>query len=347
GADGQSGVGEAAPLPSYAGGPLDEANAALEVLARGLLGAPAGHAWDDSPPSLRGISPGAAAAARCGIETATADLLARSAGISFATWLGVRSGLRPSRYGVTKVPLNGTIDACSVEAAITAASAFVAAGFRTLKMKVGVDSAADLERVRAVREAIGPKIALRIDANGAWTFDDAARLLPLYAEFGVELCEQPIPHRVPGALQQMAALRRLSPVRIAADESCRSESELAAIIAANAADAIVVKPMVAGLRESIAMLARAERAGTPVIVTTLFESGVGVAMTAHLAALVGSRAAACGLATLGHLEASLITEPPRIEHGWLHVSPGPGLGVTIDEGVLAAYAAGPLRELSL
>ena len=340
---GSTGLGEAAPLPAYAGGNMDETAAAIDMLARGLIGCTADDAWMTTLP-LSGMSAGAAAAARCGIETAIADLLARQEGILLANWLGSRAGVESGEIART-VPVNATIDASDTPSATAAARAFRAAGFETLKLKVGLDESADLQRVAAVREAVGPGVALRIDANGAWTFDDAVRLLPLYALLGVGLCEQPISRLAPGALEQMAALRRVSPILIATDESCRSEADVAAIIAAGAADVLVVKPMVSGLREAVTMLARAGEARLPAIVTTLFETGVGVAMTAHLAALLGDSSRACGLATLDHLEASLVVSPPRIENGRMSLPPGAGLGVTIDEPGLAEYASGPLREV--
>jgi len=95
------------------------------------------------------------------------------------------------------------------------------------------------------------------------------------------------------------------------------------------------------------MLMLAQAAGMPVILTTLFETGVGVAMTAHLAALLGAGAPACGLATLEHLETSLVTGVPSIDRGRMYLPAGTGLGVTIDETALVTYASGPLREVSL
>ena len=187
--DGTSGLGEAAPLPAYAGGTMAETANAIATLAAALVGSPAEEAWDRAP-ALPGVSAGAAAAARCGMETATADLMASRSDISLAYWLADRNG--PGNVLLaTSVPVNATIDAKDAGMAAEAARRFVAAGFDTLKLKVGVDAEGDLLRVAAVRKAIGPHVVLRIDANGGWSFAEAARLLPLYADLGVRLCEQP------------------------------------------------------------------------------------------------------------------------------------------------------------
>ena len=220
---------------------------AIATLAAALVGSPAEEAWD-RPPALPGVSAGAAAAARCGIETATADLMAcRSASPSLP---GSRTETgRATCSLATSVPVNATIDAKDAGMAAEAARRFVAAGFDTLKLKVGVDAEGDLLRVAAVRKSVGPDVVLRIDANGGWSFAEAARLLPLYADLGVRLCEQPIAHGSANCLAQLRQLRTFG-VSIASDESCRAIDDLAAIIEANAADVVVIKPMVCGLRGS-------------------------------------------------------------------------------------------------
>lgn len=342
-ARGQHGVGDAAPLTSYAGGTAEEAGGAIETLAQWLIGRRVAETWTNMP-ALGAVPPGAGGAVRCGFETAAADLLSRCEGVSLAAWLRQQNEAAWDSPLADGVAVNATIDAGTAEAAVATALAFEGAGFRTLKLKVGTDPKGDLQRVRAVRDALGPDIALRIDANGAWAFKEAAHQLQLYEECGVTLCEQPISARVPGVREQMALLRRASSVLIAADESCRSEDDVAALLSAGAADVLVIKPMVAGLRGSLAMMQRAREARVPVIVTTLFESGVGVGMTASLASLLGKDAPACGLATLGHLEASLLLVDPVIECGRIRCWPGPG-AAEVDFGALAQYAHGPRHEV--
>ena len=338
-AGGAVGFGEAAPLPRYTGGSVEETVEALRTLGLALLGQPPVTAWDIGP-DLPGVSAGSAAAARCGIETASGDLLARAAGLPFSAWLARRAGGSQSAP-LRRVPVNGTVDAGATASAVDEAQSLVARGFRTLKLKVGVDPEADFERTAAIRERVGASIALRIDANGGWTVGRAVHELERYAKLGVTMCEQPISHLLPGVADHFADIGRGCAVPIAADESCRSVANLNCLLAAGAVYAAVIKPMACGLKEALAMLAVAEQHGLLVIVTTMFEPGIGVAAAVHLAALLGHRALACGLATLEHLEDDLIDGGLEIAGGNIAVPQGAGLGVTLDIEALTAFATGP------
>lgn len=139
---------------------------------------------------------------------------------------------------------------------------------RTLKIKVGGDLAADDARVAAVRAVSDAR--LRLDANGAWTTEQALRATERLARHGIEWIEQPTP-----TLEGLAAVRRLG-VAVAADESVATLADLEAVIAAGAADAVVVKPMFAGGPLEGARIAhRALEAGLRVVVTCALESAVG------------------------------------------------------------------------
>ena len=340
--DGAVGLGEASPLPSYSGGSVAETGEAIETLVHGLIGRPADAAWCCDV-ALPGVSAGSSAAARFAVETAGADLAASAALMPLAVWMATWAGIDSP---ATTVPVNGTIDAGEPAAAATEARALVARGFETLKLKVGTGIDADLARIAAVREAVGDEVALRIDANGVWEPVEAMTILGRCQEFGIALCEQPISHLGPDALRRLARVRSSSPIPIAADESCRSVADLDSILAARAADAIVVKPMASGLREAVRMVARARERGVPVIVTTMFDAGVGTTAAMHLAALTGPSRLACGLATLDHLEHSLVQQEPAMVRGT--VSPGdePGLNLKLDMAAVERYATGPRREVS-
>lgn len=336
------GLGEASPLPGYSGGSLRETAAAIATLARPLLGSTPECAWTTGV-ALPGVSVGSANAARCGVETAAADLLARVRGISLAALIAGPAGM--SSNTPARIPVNATIDLSEPVDAADEARTLVRAGFGTLKLKVGTHHATDLARVLAVREAVGHSIELRIDANGSWTAGESPNLLDQYGSLGVALCEQPISRQTPDALKLLAALRSQSPIPIALDESCRTQGDLAAIIAAGAADAVVLKPMASGLRTALAMLRSATEHRLPVIVTTMFDAGPGVAVASHLAALCSplprirerSGVTAHGLATVNHLESSLVIGATRIEHGSVCVPELPGLGLELDSTALARY----------
>jgi o-succinylbenzoate synthase len=337
------GLGEASPLPRYNGGSVTETAEAVSSLARGIVHLTPTEAWERDF-ALTGVSRGSAAAARCGVETALADLAAQAARLPLASWLAGWAGV-PADALAARIPVNGTIDASDPKTAAREATNLVRRGFATLKLKVVLGDDADMERVAAIRSAVGPEVTLRIDPNGAWTEPRARNLLPRFAALGVALCEQPTSATGPNPIETLAAVHASSPIAIAADESCRTIEDLQAILDAGAADAVVIKPMASGLREAAVMVTLAGEARLQVIVTTMFDTGVGTVAAMHLAALAGNAPPACGLATLPLLEDDLITGGPRVARGWLRLPSRPGLGVRLDEHALSRYAAGPRGEV--
>jgi L-alanine-DL-glutamate epimerase-like enolase superfamily enzyme len=139
-------------------------------------------------------------------------------------------------------------------------------------------------------------------------------------------------------------LRAVSPVALAVDESTRTLDGLDRVIAAGAADALVVKPMASGLRESLAMVCRARDAGLPTIVTTTFDLAPGTAVAMHMAALVGAPRPACGLATAALVAGLLGHGVPEVRGGKLGLHDAPGLGVEFDDEAVERYAVGPWTE---
>src|SRR5207249_11747052 len=114
------------------------------------------------------------------------------------------------------LPIRFSLAAGSPEGTAALAAQRVREGFRTLKVKVGTDPAADVARVRAVREAIGPEVALTVDANGGWSAEDAIRVVREMAPLDLSLVEQPTPR---DELEAMAQVRRAIDVPVMADES--------------------------------------------------------------------------------------------------------------------------------
>ncbi|MBA4181810.1 MAG: hypothetical protein C0506_14565 [Anaerolinea sp.] len=333
--EGRTGLGEASPLTSYAGGTVAECADAIPLTAGALLGHGLQEAWLE-PLSLPGsLSDGARAALACGLETATADLLAQHSARPLFAWLD-HCVVSPPR-----IPVNGLVDMPAAADAAREAGRLAAAGFRTLKLKVGFGATRDLERIEAVRRAIGPLVALRIDANGAWDEEEAAEVLTLAALHRVRLAEQPIP---PSAGPAAMARLRACGVPLAADESCRTVRDFETLWAAGAMDAIVVKPMVSGLREAIALLAAAKAADIPAIVTTTFDSGIGVTLAAHLAATLPEPRPACGLATHDRLAHDIVDGVPPVNRGEITLGDSPGLGLWLNVHDLGRAATGEWSE---
>lgn len=335
--DGWTGIGEASPLPAFDGGTMAGVAEALRAMAPRCIGRRPGELWDTGWVANSGDA-ASEAVARAGLGTAIGDASARARGLPLWRWLAERSGVTVEDDPC--IPVNATIDATGPSEAAREVERAVAEGFGTVKMKAGTGAEGDLARIAAARRAGGDSLELRIDANGAWNESEAADLLHRAEPFRIALCEQPLDPRRPDTIDATARLRRATCAPIALDESCRSAADIRAIVGAGAADAVVVKPMLTGLREAIEMVAIAAAASLPVIVTTTFDTGAGTAMATHLAALLAAPRPACGLATLDRLESSLVAGPPRRAVGVVRAGSEPGLGLTVDAAALARYAAG-------
>ena len=181
-----------------------------------------------------------------------------------------------------------------------------------------------------------------MDANGAWSAPEAIETIQALEECDLELVEQPVP---PSSLEEMRLVRENVETPIAADEGITDVASAIRLLDAQAAQFLVVKPMVVGgLRTALEIAKLGERCGVAVIVTTTIDSGVGTAAALHLAAALPSDGPACGLATAPLLKASLLARPLAIERGRMHVPAGPGLGVEIDEQSLDLFANSQTRR---
>jgi O-succinylbenzoate synthase len=233
-----------------------------------------------------------------------------------------------------RVPVNVTVPAVGPERA----HAIVAgSGCATAKVKVA-DAAdggpvaslpADIARVAAVRDALGPAGRIRVDANGAWDVQAAERALRELGRFGLEYAEQPCPD-----LDSLAELRKRVDVPLAADESIRRAADPLAVRAAGAADIVVLKAQpLGGVRAALRV---AEACGLPVVVSSAIESSPGLAAGVALAAALPELPYACGLATMSLLTGDVTGEPLIPEAGALPVR-----RPAVDPERLAAYEADP------
>ncbi|TDC41426.1 O-succinylbenzoate synthase [Actinomadura sp. KC345] len=202
------------------------------------------------------------------------------------------------------VPVNVTIPAVGPERAHAMTKE---SGCRTAKVKVaerGQSDADDLARVEAVRDAIGPDGRVRIDVNGGWDVDHAARMIRSLDRWELEYVEQPC-----ATLEELARVRRRVDVPVAADESIRRAEDPLKVRAAGAADVAVLK--VQPLGGVAAALRVAEACGLPVVVSSAVETSVGLAAGAALAAALPELPYACGLGTLSLLEGDVVEDPLR------------------------------------
>jgi L-alanine-DL-glutamate epimerase-like enolase superfamily enzyme len=233
-----------------------------------------------------------------------------------------------------KVPVNALVAGGAVDDAVAQARAAVAAGFGTVKLKIGTEmSTGELRRrVSAVREAIGPNVKLRLDANGAWSPAYAPDWIGAVAEFDLEFVEQPIPASTgAGAL---AEVRAASGVRVGADESLSSVEAARELLDAKAVDVLVLKPSrVGGWPVALDIIELARTARVPVVLSTLFETGAGISVALALAATL-PEGPAHGLATANLLESDLLARPLEIVDGRMVVPES----LELDEEALERYA---------
>jgi L-alanine-DL-glutamate epimerase-like enolase superfamily enzyme len=302
GADGVAGRGEAAPLEPYDGISPARARAALEAYRTVL---------EDSADDL----PGGELLDAC----RAADRLPQAlAAVDIALWdrAGRRAGRPVARLltddVLAEVCVNATIGATDRAAAAASAAAARAAGFRCVKLKVGVGD--DAGRVAAVRAALGPQPLLRLDANGAWTVEEAVRAIESLAACGLELVEEPV-HGI-GPLRE---LRERVAVRIAMDETAAEPGALAS----GAADAVCLKlGRCGGISGLLACATLVRASGAEPYVASTLDGPLGIAAALHAAAALRIDAA-CGLSTLDLFRDCEHTLTVR--RGAIAVPQGPGL----------------------
>ena len=227
------------------------------------------------------------------------------------------------------IPVNVTVPAVGPEQAYQIVSG---SGCRTAKVKVaepGQPGSADIARLEAVRDAIGPGGKVRIDANGGWSVDEAARMITALSAFDLEYAEQPC-----ATLAELAALRRRVSVPLAADESVRRAEDPVRVRAAGAADIVVLKAQpLGGVRSALEI---AQACGLPVVVSSAVDTSVGLAAGVALAAALPDLPYACGLATMSLLAGDVTADPLAESGGRLPVRPA-----VVDEAALARYETDP------
>ena len=259
---------------------------------------------------------GAPAQARAAEEMARLDLEA------------TRAGRGLGEPGADAIAVNRTLAAGPPEEVAQAAREGLRDGFACFKLKVGLPD--DTERVAAVREAIGPWPALRVDANGAWSPAEAVAAIGQLEPYDLQLVEQPC-----RTLEELAEVRRAVGVPIAADESISNAYDVRAAAAAGACDLVNVKLAPSGGFEAArATIAAARENGLEPYLSSTLDGPWGIAAALQLAASE-RLSLACGLATLELFDADLARVLPGPNAGLLAVPQGPGLGVSVDDDALA------------
>jgi len=319
--EGNVGWGEASPSRRVTGESEDTILSAMNVLAPQLI--------NEDPLNVEEIERKLAGAilgntsAKLALEMAVFDLKGKILGVRVRDLLG---GYRD------RVETDFTIGIMSPEEMASDALKYVEMGFRILKLKVGLGVEEDIARVKAVRDAVGKDIRIRIDANQGWTVKQAKKALSSMERYDVELAEQPVKWY---DYEGMAELTRVSPIPIMADESVHSARDALLVAKMRAADYINIKLTKAGgLLEARRIAAISEAAGIPNMIGCMMEGGISITAAVHFATATRNLVTT-DLDSDISLKEDFVEGGAKCEKGFRILPEGPGLGnLRVKEGML-------------
>jgi muconate cycloisomerase len=324
--DGSIGLGNIDPSPGYSVETIEQSLHALRDVFAPLL---AGSDAANPHRVLQALDARQSGYldAKAAIEMACVDMTARRLGIPVHRYLGGAL--------VDSVRFNAWIGILPPDEAATEARSWFERGFRSAKIKVGGNIHADRERVKAVREAVGPGMALRADANAGYSVEDAIALARLLEPFDLQLLEQPVAE---DDLAGMATVRQACGIPIMADESITDHASLIAVIRHDCADIVKLKVMKqGGFLRCRRMLETANAAGLRVVIGHGF--GLGVNTIAEIMLASTGANVLEGLECVGPLKTTddVVTRRLDLSSGQMALPGGPGLGVELDEEKIERY----------
>lgn len=321
-ATGAEGLGEAAPLALRGGPDVAQLERELRELCWPLLD---GAEFEPGPEAIaRALAAcrgrGASLQALAAVDLALHDLAGKLTEQPVWRLLGAAEQ--------EAVRCNATLPAANPSRLTQLAESWAERGFTTFKLKVGMSG--DVQQVSRVREAVGPQAQLRVDANAAWRVETAVERLRLMAPSRLEIVEQPVPD-----LEDLAEVRRRTGLRIAADESVVGVADARRAVELGACEIATVKLAKVG-----GIVAALDLAGAiPVYLSSALDGPVGIAAAAHAAQAIADAGAAHGLATSTLFSETVASRESRLRGDLLSAPDGPGLGVEIDEDLLAMRRA--------
>jgi len=323
--EGVAGYGEACPVPAFTSETQASIVELVETRVAPLL---VGRDAAERVPLLADLARALRFApfTTAAVDTALLDLIGKQMGLSVSRLLG--GAFR------TRVEVHGSVTWDEDPARIVAAAVEQQATYRCLKLYAGRgDLDGDLDRLQAVRDAVGPETRLIVDINGMWTPSDLTRALGRVCEIGVELLEQPLPLEAEPFQRDLVA--RLE-IDVAADESVRSVADAARVVRERAATVVNVGlSKIGGPTAALQAAQIAGAGGLGVIVGSVIEMGVATAMGLQLAAALPRLAYPSYLMGPLKYREQITTEQIAIVDSHVTVPSGPGLGIEIDEEALA------------
>ncbi len=300
---GNCGMGEVAPLPAFSPESFDEATKAVKTLLPRLVGR-------DLPASAQTISEAAdslPASARFGMEAAVLHLTALQRGVPVCRLLSHRPHPR--------VPVQGLLTGGAAEV-LEKTKTLLDRGYTAFKLKVGRENMReDIGLVRRVRGLIGKTAVLRLDANRFWQAKEACFFAGEVADQTVEYIEEPVK-----SLSMLKAMLdgRDFVLPVALDESlCEITPD--ALASFDGLEAVILKPTMLGLSHSLEYARAAGGQKMKAVVSSSFETGVGLTVLAHLAAALNESLTPAGLDTLGWLSDDLLGTPLAVSNGGIDI----------------------------
>jgi o-succinylbenzoate synthase len=267
--------------------------------------------------------------AKAGIEIACQDARAKALGVSLSQVIG-----GPLRHPIEAIE---AIDIVPLKEASRMAVQYVEEGFRTIKIKIGLDWKEDVERVRVVREAVGPEIQLRVDGNQGFDRASATRACQAMESYGLQWIEQPLPD---WDLEGLASLAEALWTPIAVDESIYTLHDVYKVVKAKAADVINIKvSKCGGISPSLKIAHAAFSMGVPCFLGGCIETGVGAAAALQFAACAPNLVKGVELIGSSAFTDDIIAEPLITDRGIFTLPQKTGIGVEVDEAKLKRYSS--------
>jgi len=260
------------------------------------------------------------------VDIALYDLYARARNLPLfrLPFLSGKSGASSMK---TQVETDITISVNEPEEMVADSLRGVRDGFRILKVKVGKGGEQDVTRIRMIREAVGPDVVIRVDANQGWSVDEAVRTIRAMEDAGlqIELVEQPVSYHDFKGLKMVTAS---VDTPVLADESVFSVEDAQRLLEEHAADLINIKLMkTGGIHNALQICDLAEKYEVRCMMGCMLESKVSVSAGAHLAA-------ARGCITMADLDGPSLcagdpyTGGPAYKGAQILLNETPGIGIT-------------------
>jgi len=313
---GVTGLGEACPFPPITG-ETQATNAAAAKAIRDMVIGQDPLAIDDL---LRRIGPlvHANPSAVAAFDMAFHDILGKVAGLPLFRLLG-------GTKNVFETDITTSLD--TLDKMTAESKKYADMGYKTLKVKVGLDPDEDFARLEAIRSAVGPKVAIRIDANQGWTVPQAIYGLRKMAPLNIQFCEQPV---LASDTAGLSAVRAQSPISIMADEALFGPADAVNLIRAGACDSFNIKVMKAGgLLNSIRLAHIADAANMRCMVGCMLETRLALTAAAHVVASQANIVYADLDGNSEHVEDPIV-DGMTVKAGTLTLPEKPGLGCDVD-----------------